>query len=370
MIIHYSILGVILFVSLLWNKFALQKKQIDPKAKLSLTPWLIIFGYIAFLAAMRTNFNDTFVYRTSFNDCIGGWENAVEALRTSDIKYAFTNFLQSIFKGYISDNYHAWFAFFAIVESIIYIYIYRRECNDIFVPCYYFFASTLYVNYFSMMRQWMAVSLMFMALIPFKEKKWIKFTLCCILAFLIHPSAIFGVVFYFLALGQPWKFKQTSILVVAAISLLFMNPILNSLDSSMDGTTYDYAIETMTTNSGSSPIRALIAIVPVVLSYVCRSEIASEDSKVLNISVNMTVFFFLLNLVASFTSGLYVVRLSTYVEPFVGIVYSYLLTRGLNPKWRRFVLFAFIVLYLAYYVYSMQHLGTGYYISDILGTFR
>ncbi|WP_294904616.1 EpsG family protein [uncultured Eubacterium sp.] len=370
MIIHYSILGVILFVSLFWNKFALQKKQIDPNAKLSLTPWLLTFGYIAFLAAMRTKYNDTSVYVSSFENAVGGWEQAIYMLKNSDIKYAFTSFLENLFKGYISEDYHAWFAFFAIIESLIFVYVYRRECNDIFVPVYYFFTSSLYTNYFSMMRQWMAVSIIFVALIPFKEKKWIKFALCCIFAYLIHPSAIFGVVFYFLALGQPWKFKQTSILVVAAIALLFMNPLLNSLETSMDGFTYDYAIETMNTNSGSSPIRALIAFVPVVLSFICRKDIDAENSKTLNIAVNMTVFFFLLNLAASITSGLYVVRLATYVEPFVCILYSYLLTRGLKPQYRRFVLVAFIVLYFAYYVYAMDHSGAGYYISDILGTFK
>lgn len=96
-------------------------------------------------------------------------------LTTSDLKYALTDFLQSIFKGYISDNYHAWFALFSVIESIIFIYVYRRECNDIFIPCYYFFTSVLYVNYFSMMRQWMAVSIMFIAVIPFKEKNGLNF---------------------------------------------------------------------------------------------------------------------------------------------------------------------------------------------------
>ena len=370
MVIHYSILGVILFVSLFWNKFALQKKQQNPFEKQALTPWVIIFGYITFLAAVRSKFNDTAVYIYDFNNAPGTMSSALEAFRTANIKYAFTGFLQNVFKAYISDDYHMWFLMFALIESICFIYIYRRYCNDLFVPCYYFFTTGLYVNYFSMLRQWMAVAILFASLTFFINKKWVQFVICCVLAYLFHPSALVGVFVCFLAIGKPWRFKQIAIIVVAVVALLFMSPLLNSLESSSLGSTYDYALEVMNTNSGSSPLRAIITFIPVALSFASKRSIEDENNKVLDLSVNISVFYFFLNLVAAFTSGLYVVRLSTYLSPFVAILYSYLLTKLLDPKWRTIILIGFIVFYFLYYYYNMHNSGAGMYVSDILGEFR
>ena len=70
MIIHFSILGVILFASLIWEKrileFTIPCVEQNQRYKELLLPWALVFGYVAFLAAMRSNVNDTHAYIVSF----------------------------------------------------------------------------------------------------------------------------------------------------------------------------------------------------------------------------------------------------------------------------------------------------------------
>lgn len=369
MIIHFSILGVIIFVSLLYNRKSLKNKLNNEKYVMPIMPWLIIFGYITFLAAMRTAMNDTTAYRIQFEMSEGTVGAALTALKELDIKYKFFDFTMNLFKCFISDDYHMWFLFLAAIQSICFIKVFRKNCYGIFIPCYFFFASSLYYNYFSMLRQWTAVAIAFYGFEYLKEKKWAKYFACCIVAFLFHPSAFVCIIFGILAQGTPWKRKQSLILLISSIGIVFLNPLLSTMETVAEGTAYDYAISTMNTNSGSSPVRILLSAVPVLFAFVYRKSIEKENNTAMNICVNMSVLNCLLTVVATVTSGLYVVRLATFLAPYNVILYSFILNKVLKGKNKQLITLLFIVMYFAFYWYQMSHQGAWGYRSDILGTF-
>ena len=372
--IHFSILAVILSCALIWERPIKHHKlkciyygeRYDYKSLLM--PWLIVFGYIAFLAAMRSGMNDTSVYRDSFIGTSGTREALENAFMSSDTRYKFVNILSILFKMFISDNYHWWFALFAVVESAIFIAVLRRESVSFWDSCFFIFASTLYYNYFSMMRQWMAVVLLFGGARLIKEKKTISFLLLCILAAQFHPSAYMMIPVYFLACGKAWSQKQNMLIGAALVALLFLDPLLSRLASSLDDESYGYAIEAMMSGSGSSITRAIIAAVPVVLAFVNRHHIDSKN-KMINVCINISVINLFLNLVASFTSGLYVIRLATYVQVYNLILYPYLLNVAVSNRYRGILKISFYVIYFLFYCYQMSYQGAWGYSSDILGTF-
>lgn len=371
MIIHFSILGVILLVSLIWEnriscqaEFCIRNKQ---EYKAPILPWLLIFGYIAFLAAMRTNANDTGAYIASFKNLEPTWEafHKQLAMIESGKDWAF-DAVGILFKMYISKDYHAWFAAFAIVEAILFIYILRRTSVSVLVCCFYFFSSTLYYNFFSMMRQWLAISLIFAALPFIEEKKFLRYLLICVIAAQFHNSAYLMIPVYFIVQGTAWSYKQIAIIVIFCICMIFLTPILNSMESSLSGTTYDYAITAMNSSSGSSGIRALIALVPVMIAYLYRDNI---QNKIINICVNMSLLNLLLNIVATFTSGLYIIRLSTYFSVSNMILYPYLFKNAIRDSSKEVLAVMFYIVYFVFYIYQMNHQGAFGYGSDILGYF-
>lgn len=369
MVIHFSILGVILAVSYFYERRFTRRKLNNPFYIMPVWPWLIIFGYITFLAAMRSGMNDTPIYISSFNGTVTGYQAIKDAIISDiDIKYWFMNVVQAVFKTFISVDYHIWFLFLAIIQTICFVHVFRRECYGIFIPCFFFFASSLYYNYFSMLRQWTALAIVFGAFEFLKKRQWIKYILCCVLAGLLHPSAFICIIFAFLSTGEPWHLRQNLIIAASAVGIVLLNPILSML--SAGDSTYDYAIQTMQGNTGSSPVRILISAVPVLLSLYCRKFLDREDDRGLDICVNMSTLYCILTVVASMTSGLYVMRLAAYLEPYNVILYSYLLRKGLKGRDRRYFVIAFCVIYLLYYYYAMSHMGSWDYLSDVLGNFH
>lgn len=149
----------------------------------------------------------------------------------------------------------------------------------------------------------------------------------------------------------------------------FLDPLLVVMENALQGTTYDYAIATMTTNSGSSPIRILLSFVPVALAFVYRKYLEYQDSRSLDVCVNMAVLNFVLNTVATFTSGLYVIRLATYLVPYNAILYSFLLEKCFSGSNKKLIKALFYMLYFAFYWYQMSYQGAWGYNSDIIGSF-
>lgn len=369
MVIHFSILGVIIVVSLLYNRNCLKNKLNNEKYQMPIMPWLLIFGYIAFLAAMRSGMNDTSVYVYDFELAEGTINAAVNSWKTLDIKYKLYFTLQNLFKFFVSDDYHIWFLFLAAIQSFCFIKVFRKNCYGIFIPCYYFFTSSLYYNYFSMLRQWTAVAIAFYGFEFFKEKKWGKYVVCSLIAFLFHPSAIVCVAYVFLSTGRPWKKRQSLILLGATISLFLLNPILNTLSIFAEDTTYDYAISALQSNTGSSPVRIIIAAIPVALAFYYRESIDKDNNKTIDMCVNFAILKLLATIVATLTNGLYVTRLASYLGPYTVILYSYILNKTIKGKDRKIIISIFVVAYFLYYCYAMTHQGAWGYRSDILGTF-
>lgn len=371
--IHFSILIVILICAFIWEPSIKYRKvnciyRGKPyNYKSNIFPWLITFGYITFLAAMRSNVNDTAAYIDSFNTIPGTW-SAIENIISGDGKDKAFDITANLFKMFVSSDYHMWFAIFAIIESCIFIHILRRESVSFLDSCFLFFATTLYYNYFSMMRQWFAVALAFFGSIFIKERKIVPYVIICVFAAQYHESAYLLIPLYFIVNGKAWSRKQNAILVVSIICLVFLNPILNTMQSALEGTTYDYAINTMAGNTGSSGLRAIIAAVPLLIAFFDR-KVIYEDNKMINLCINMSMINFLLNLVATFSSGLYVIRLATYTSVYNLILYPYLLNVTVSKRNRKILKTGFYIMYFIFYIYQMAHQGAFGYSSDILGTF-
>lgn len=374
MALHLSILALIIILSFIFeNKIRSQKVLAalsdggDFHFKSELAPWLILFGVFTFLAYARTSVNDTDVYRHSFDVLIPSWDN-VETIFYGDTKDKGFHIFQNIFKMYISTDYHMWFLFFAVIESAILIHVFRREAISFSDSMFYFFASTLYVNYFSMMRQWFAVCLVFFGITFIKRGKFIPYLLLCLFAAQFHNSAYIMIAVYFLVRGVAWGKRQVSVITAFAIAMLFLQPILNSLESS--GGTYDYVATAMTESAGASIFRPIIAIVPVVFAYMYRDKIDANEKQI-NICVNMALINFLLNLVAVFTGGLYVIRFTVYINLYNVILYPYLLNVVLKDDKNQGVIKpAFYILFFMFYLYEMYNSGFFYYYSDIVGEFK
>ncbi len=367
MFAHFSILAVILFAAVIWERPIKYNKICDVYEgtpyfyRSPLMPWLLVFGYLAILSGYRSAMNDTTTYIYSFNNTEATWE-ALRRTFTEDIKYIGTDFIQTLFKMFISQNYHVWFLTWAVIESCLFINVLRREAVSFLDACFFFFASTTYLYYFSMMRQWMAVAILFWGSRYLRNNQMTKYFIVCIIAGVFHTSALVMIPIYFVVTGKPWKGKQIGFILLFSVSLVFLSPVLSALETVTEGSAYDYVVTTMRGNTGSSIVRAFIATVPVILSFSYRNQI---DDPMINICVNMSLVDLMLNILASVTSGLYVVRLAAYVNVYDIILYPYLLN-ATSGKNKNLIKIAFYVLFMAFYFYQMTYSDLFRYRSDVL----
>ena len=106
----------------------------------------------------------------------------------------------------------------------------------------------------------------------------------------------------------------------------------------------------------------------MVIAYIHRDRI-DAGNKMIHICINMSLINFLLNLLATFTCGLYVIRLATYTAGYSLILYPYLLNVTVSSRNRSALKVGFYILYFIFYCYQMSHQGSWGYNSDILGVF-
>ena len=376
MILHFSILFLILLVSFTYeHKFNSNKIKVIADGGLasdykgSIIPWLIVFGYIALLAGMRTHVNDSYVYKTTFEACSGTWNEIYNIIIGGEKDKGF-NITANLFKMFISKDYHMWFFSFAITESLIFAIVLRKESVSFIDSCFYLFAGTLYLNYFSMMRQWLAVLIVFAASKFIIQKKILLYILFCVLAAQFHTSAYFMIALYFLASGQPWKKKQIVISVAFVVGIILLDPLMGIVDSLTQDTTYNYVVSIMQQGKGSSWIRIIIAGIPLLLTYIYRNNIQKCGERY-NFCVNIALINTLVITLAAFTSGLYVVRLSTYLSVYNSILYPYIFHIIASEKDKRLLRILYYVIFGIFYFIQMNH-GTmaWYYESDVIGVFE
>lgn len=374
MIIHISILVLILLVSAFYeHQFRANKIRAIADGGTaadylgSIIPWLIVFGYITLLAGMRSNVNDTYAYRDTFINLKASWEG-IGSMISGDAKDKGFMIAAMLFKMYISQDYHVWFLFVASIESLLIINVLKRETVSFFDTIFLFFVTSTYFNYFTMMRQWIAVSIVFWASRFIKRKKIVPYILFCILAAQFHNSAYFMIFAYFIVIGKAWNKKQLIIIFTFVIAMIFLQPILGVVGFLAEDTTYNYVVNTMQSSTGSSIFRAGIAAVPIVFAYIYRERIKSDDLMI-NTCVNMSLLSVLMLILASFTSGIFVGRMSNYLQIYTMILLPYLFHVAIEEKKRSIIKLSFYAAYIVFYFVTMQLSGSFFYGSDVLGYF-
>lgn len=117
---------------------------------------------------------------------------------------------------------------------------------------------------------------------------------------------------------------------------------------------------------GSSIIRMVIAMIPCVIAYMARYAIEDENNKLINFSINMSVINFCLYIIATFSSGMVVGRLTTYFDIYNLILLPWLMHHAFTERSRKMVILLCMAFYLVFFYFQMVLTWGLVYESDIL----
>lgn len=332
-------------------------------------PWsyaIISMGYITFWAALRSGFVDTFAYIRMFEDAPTGLSEAINALiHLGQNKTSGYEFLEILFKTYISNDYHYWLAFIAIGTAIPITVTFRKYSNDFLFCVFLFVASTLVIWMFNGIRQFWVAAILFSCTHLIQEKKLIKYIVVVLLCSTIHNTALIMLPMYFFVTDKPFGVRMILFVLGVLSCAISITPLMDTMENVLQDTAYERNLKQFAEDDGVNPLRVLLSAVPVILAFIKRKSIYIQNNQFLNICVNMATISAGLYFVGMFTSGIMMGRLPGYFRLYTILLIPYIINK-LYPNYRHLFYTGFTIVYLIFYYLMSRNY---YYISDILDTY-
>ncbi len=330
------------------------------EARVKIQYALMLFGVVIFFCGLRSGIADTPVY-------ISGFQNAPSNILslnldevTRDKGYAV---LEVLFKQFISKDFHAWLLVLATISGISIMYILYRYSIDFGMSFFLFIASTQFTWLVNGMRQFVAVCLIFSAFTFLLDRKWWKYFLVVLLASTIHGTAIIMIPIYFVAQWRSFSLKMIMASVVVAIAGIN----IGRFEFLFENTQYDGYLDNVLTSTGTNDIRFLVAMVPVLIAFLGRKIIISENNKVINICVNMACINAAVQFAAIFVGAIYIGRIAAYFNVYNMITLPWLINKCFTKNSVTLMKMTCIGMYCIYFYYQMVITWNMNYYSDILG---
>lgn len=357
MIIYVSML-VVVFIG-----FCLQKMVVDVRGhKTRAAKFLVFltFGYIIFWAGIRDRFIDTASYIVQFKTC--QW-NDLKGLEFSfDDGWGF-KVLMIFFKTFISENYHAWLMFIAIVSGTCVAYIFWRYSQNYYYTLFLFITLLGFTWMMNGIRQFLAATIIFACTPWIEEKKSVRYCLVVLLCATIHPTCIIMLPIYFIVRGEAWSRKTLLFIALTLIIIFFTAKFTNIMDAMLQETKWANVTQEFANDDGVNPLRVLVFSVPVFLAFIGRKRLKREDL-IIHIFINMSILTVCLYAIGMVTTGILVGRLPIYIEFYGYIILPSIIEKCFTRKSQKLLYGMSIVCYLFYFYLMTRGM---YYSSELTG---
>lgn len=310
--------------------------------------FLVMAVAMVLFAGLRTDYNDTFNYRYIYS-LIPSDISLTEGINWLEIGenpgFAFTNRLMAKV-GFSSQSY---LMFYAAVTLGIYLWFLRKYTCNLPFTVFLFVTFCGYTFTLAAIKQCMAMALCLVATDRAIRKKYISFVLWVLFAMLYHPYALMYFVVPFL-MFRPWSMMTVVMLGIFGAAGLVMENLLGTILNVTDmlGESYD---ATSFTGEGVNPFRLAAIMVPILVSFLTRSQIEEENDRVQNLMVNLSMLNGEIMFVALFGTANYFARLANYFITFQALAMPWLLTH-FNRRSKRLATICAVSCYTLFFVYT------------------
>lgn len=340
-----------------WNGTRYQRKAYWSQA-------IIFFAVVIFFCGLRSGIADTGTYIAMFK----GYPSNIFRVNIGDIgKDKGFYVISVLYKQFISMDFHGWLFLMAFVSGIALMLGLLRYSEYFGMSCYLLIAGTMFTYFINGMRQFIVVTIFFYATYMIIDGKWKQYVILVLILSTIHGSAIILLLVYFLRNVKPWGSQMRMVIFLSLIAGVCFDKIFPLFGNFLAETQYKGYVDYISSEGkGSSVIRLAIAIVPCMIAYLARYAIEEENNKLINFSINMSVVNFCLYIIATFSSGMVVGRMTTYFDIYNLVLLPWLLHHAFTKESRKIIIVLFMAFYLIFFYFQMVLTwGLGYE-SDIL----
>ncbi len=251
--------------------------------------------------------------------------------------------------GQFTDNFQIYLAITSFLTVLPFALLYRRERQFGYMQIIVFVGMSTFVVMFSAIRQIMAMAIGVLAYHFVKEKKWVAYLLCVVIAFGFHHSA-FMLLFYYPLYHVTFKKKHLWIIVpVVGIVFFFNRPIFNLINIALMDYDEKYTVPMTSTGAYMSLI---LFVLFAVFCYLIPDE-SKMDREVIGLRN-----FLLMAVLLQCFSPLHTLamRLNYYFIIFIPIVLAKVLTIPSRPfaavaKWGHVIITVYFTFDFVYKTY-------------------
>ena len=307
---------------------------------------LPIVFFTAF-AGLRKTIGDTYFYMYSYMTM--GDQNPVSL----DVLFnnGMFSFIQNIFRNFTSNPQWMilFISFMTIVPAMIVLYKYSYPFD---------FALLLFVTYGYLggtmdgMRQYAAAAFIIMGtryLFSLRKGAFIKYLICVLFAYLMHNSALFMIVVFFVVRRPAWRKINYFLIVGSVVLALGFDKILPYFLDALESTSYaNYSENGWFTNGqegGSNIVRVFIALAPIVLAYLNRGRLrylGHIGDFLVNIAfINVAIF------IVALYNWIFA-RFAIYLSLYYIIFTTWVIYNSVKPKDRSYYYIGGGILFLIY----------------------
>lgn len=307
---------------------------------------ILVVAMVLFVG-LRTGYNDTGTYLHLYNTTPASGD------LLADMNWALGEnpgfFLTNRILRQLGVSPQSYLMFYAVITVAVPLWFYRKYSCDFPMTIFLFVTFAGYTFILAAIKQCMAMALAMIAVDRALQKKYPAFLFWILLASTYHPYVLMYLAVPFL-MFRPWSTWTVIMLGAFAVAGIVLEQLLGTLLDITDLLGESYDAESFT-GEGTHPLRMAAVSAPVLISFLCRRNIAAEDSKTNNLMLNLSMLNAEIMFLALFGTANYFARLANYFLPFQAVAVPWLFTH-FDAKSKKLLLVLAAGCYIFFYIYS------------------
>ncbi len=290
--------------------------------------FLVIAVVASVFCGLRRGYNDTFAYRHMYELVDTSQPFFADFRWTLAESFGFKIVYRAMaYMGWDTQLFLMTFALFDVGTVFWFAY---RHSRSFTMTVFMLFATGVYTFCFAAIMQCTATAFALIGVDFLLRHRPIGFLVAILIGCTFHTYCVI----YFivpLMVSQPWERRTYSFIIATVVAAILFSMLIRIIVGITSATGEAYT-ETDLTAEGVNPFRLLVALVPVVLSFIVRDDLRKSDDMLVNISVNLCIVQACILFLGLFGTGNYFARLANYFLIFQCIALPHLVDRYFSDE--------------------------------------
>lgn len=299
---------------------------------------------------LRNSYNDTANYLYDFHNA-GTLSSFLASGELFDLA---TNPLHDLYKTFIheyTDNYHIYFFFPAVLNSLAIAKLYKHYSQNLAFSYVIFFSIGTYVMFIAALKQSVAVAILAFALPYAIDRKYVRFYLLVFLAMLFHTHAFMFMFVPFL-FDRPWGKKIWLLLGIVVIAMATYDTTFGVFMRIATGLGVNIVDWELFDGHRINVIRILVYSVPAVIALLFRKRLFSDSTRIENLFVNMSIVAVMILSLGMVQGANLFARMASYFEVYIALALPWMIKKLFTTQSAKLVTATAYILFFGYFLYE------------------